>query len=788
MEETRICAVVLENANRSYDRIYHYSVPPGIQNRLVTGMRVSVPFGRGGKLRTAWFLDYIDKSEHKNLKEIVDVADEFPLLDKNMFRLAKMIRDRYFCSYGTAISAMLPSGMKIKRERIVRTNEGEERNYDEFMKKIGGDRQKLKNMIDAGEVEIIEKTGKAASAKTLQAARLAIPPQEAMEMLENGDFKNRKHMKIVEILLEYDSVTVTDFEAFENISRSVIKTVGKKGIIEIFQKKIQRYGTEKAEPEKPKKIVLNSEQKNAVEKVGKSITGGVFDSYLLHGVTGSGKTEVYLRLTRMVIDMGRQVIVLVPEISLTPMMIRRFESRFPGEVAVLHSRLSMGERYDQWMLIKNKKAKIALGARSCIFAPFDNMGLVIVDEEHEPSFSSDMTPRYNAIDVAAMRCRLENAVLLAGSATPSISLYHAMKAKNKVIRLEKRAGTGTVPGISVVDMKEELQQGNTGTLSRQLREAIARNIEKGEQTLLFLNRRGYASFLLCKACGNTNKCKYCDISMTWHKNINSLVCHYCGHMIPAPATCPECHQAEIQPFGIGTQKVEEEIRSVFPDAGIIRMDSDTTGYKDSHMAILDRFKNEGIDILIGTQMIAKGHDFPNITLVGILAADTLLAGYDYNSQERAFQLIVQASGRAGRGEKPGRAIIQAYNTDAYALQYGVKQDYEAFYAAETALREKLGYPPYGMLAQILISTADKNEGRRWADFAGKVIAGRGIEVSETAYAPVSRIMGKYRYRVVARATDENLLRRAVNEAYLKLTAKKPPGVSCGIDIAGGGML
>lgn len=780
----KICAVVLENAGRSYDRIYHYHVAEKYESILKTGMRVTVPFGRGKSFRTAWFLAFVDDSKHKKLKEIESVIDDAPLLSKNMFRLAKMIRDRYFCSYGTAISLMLPSGMNIKRETVLIDSEGTEYLPEDYIKAMGVDKAEIDIQIASGRISVVEKEYRAARAKTQKAAKLKISQSEAVIMIENSDFKNRNHMRVVEVLLDFDSVTVAEFIAYESISRSILNTMAKNGIIEIFDKRVERIPDEPEDKNPSFPINLNPGQAKAVETIKKAMKKGSSDSFLLHGITGSGKTEVYIKLAESALLSGKQVIVLVPEISLTPMMIRRFRARFPGNMALLHSRLSMGERYDQWMMLKEKRASIALGARSCVFAPFENLGLVIIDEEHEPSFNSETTPRYSAVDIASLRCSLEKAVLVAGSATPLVEDYNIMEKRRKIIKLSERAGEGKLPENIIVDMKEEITAGNFSVFSRRLLEEIRINLLKKEQTLLFLNRRGYASFILCKDCGNTNICSNCDISLTYHKRQKALVCHYCGHMEPVPVRCSVCGSASIQNHGIGTQMIEEEVLKLFPKASVIRMDSDVTGFKNSHMKILDKFENEKIDILIGTQMIAKGHDFPDITLVGILAADTLAAGYGYDSQERAFQLITQASGRAGRGEKPGRAVIQAYNTDSYAIGCGVRQDYNDFYNMETMLRERLGYPPYGTVARLLFTSVFDSNARKWAEKAAGFLNRSGVEVSDAEYAPISRINKKYRYRVVVKGQDAALVRKLVSDMFLKLSAKKPPDVTFNIDIQG----
>lgn len=784
MKDMKICAVILEDAARSFDKIYNYYVPEAFEEVLETGMRVTVPFGRGKAPRTAWFLAFVEKSSHSKLKEITGLLDEEPVLNKNMFRLAKMIRDRYYCSYGKAISAMLPAGMNIKREKLIINSEGKEWGFSEYLESIESDRSVLKERLNSGDIKIEFRVKRAARSKTLKAVKLAVTPERAKELIEENNFGNIKRLKVMELLLEYVEITISDLESYESISRQIVSGMEKKGLVEIFNKSIQRYETDSIDVSEQTRHFLNNTQEEAVRKISKSMERNIFDEFLLHGITGSGKTEVYLHLAEKAISMGSQVIVLVPEISLTPLMIKRFLARFPGELAVLHSKLSIGERYDQWMLIKDKKVSIALGARSCIFAPFDNLGLVIIDEEHEPSFISENTPRYNALDVAVMRCRLQNAVLVSGSATPSAVTYYNYKSIKKVIELPDRAGDGNLPSVMVVDMKEELKAGNYGILSNKLKEKLKRNIKVGDQSMLFLNRRGYSSLILCKDCGNTNICSNCDVPMTYHKNVNSLVCHYCGRMESVPKVCSVCGSDKIQNHGIGTQKVEEEISKEFPKASLIRMDSDATGFKNSHMQILEKFKNEKINILIGTQMIAKGHDFPDITLVGILAADTLMAGYDYTSQERAFQLITQSAGRSGRGEKPGIAVIQAYNTDSYAIEFGMAQDYNAFYAKEMKLRQAFGYPPFGHIAIMLFTSSVSKDALALASRCVSFMSKLGIDVSSVEPAPISRINRRYRYRVVARGDISGKLRKAVDRMYLDIILKKPSMVAFSVDIRG----
>jgi primosomal protein N' (replication factor Y) len=466
------------------------------------------------------------------------------------------------------------------------------------------------------------------------------------------------------------------------------------------------------------------------------------------------------------------------------MMIRRFIGRFGDQVAIIHSRLSVVERYEQWKKIKDGKAVIALGARSCLFAPFDNVGLVIIDEEHENSYKSETTPKYSALDVANMRCKIEGALLLLGSATPLITTYELFEKENAVINLTKRVTKKDLPSVSIVDMREEIMNGNRSILSNQLREEITINLKNHEQTLLFINRRGYQSFFLCNDCGEVVKCDHCDISMTYHKKRNCLICHHCGLLKAIPKICPSCGSKAIDSFGLGTQKIEEYIKETFKEASMIRMDLDTTGFKNSHMKLLDQFKNENTNILIGTQMIAKGHDFPNITLVGILAADTLTKGFSIYSEERAFQLITQAVGRAGRGEKSGRAIIQSYDVDNHAIVYGVKQDYMQFYQYESMIRKQLEYPPYGIIGKVLIASDRERDVEYWTSYCESLLKNMGVSISYSAKAPVYKIKNKYRYRIVVKGYNKDEILKNLKGFYNYVYKKLPVNVKCSIDIDG----
>ena len=529
-----------------------------------------------------------------------------------------------------------------------------------------------------------------------------------------------------------------------------------------------------AEPEPDEDRTPTPGQDAAVRTLAQAVRDascgdGAEREFLLHGITGSGKTEVYLQVARKTLDEGRSVLILVPEIALTPQMVRRIQARFGDGVAVLHSRLTPAERYGQWRRVLDGEVRLVVGARSAVFAPLANLGLVVVDEEQESSYKSETHPRYHAIDVARWRCRDACAVLLLGSATPSVeSMHRARSGQARLLRLDERPGGAALPDVEVVDMREELSAGNRSVFSRRLRGELEGAFAQGHQAMLFLNRRGHSSSYLCYECGKTVRCRNCSVSLTYHAVIGThsgpaegmLVCHYCGRAYALPRECPSCGSAKaIARMGVGTQKVEELFLKEFPGRTVLRMDQDTTSGRLSHAAILDRFRDERVDALVGTQMIAKGHDFANVTVVGILAADLMLGMSDFRASERAFQLLVQAAGRAGRGEAPGRVVIQAYNVDDYAVRCATALDFDGFYEKEESFRRAMGYPPFGSIGIATLSSASLQASLDGARDVSALLRARVSEdpglarahVSDAAKAPMFRLRERYRHRVVVKA-------------------------------------
>ena len=526
---------------------------------------------------------------------------------------------------------------------------------------------------------------------------------------------------------------------------------------------------------KTNNLKLTEEQQIAYDSIKQDIEENKFERFLLYGVTGSGKTEVYLQLIKKALEIGKTAIVLVPEISLTPQMLDRFISRFgKEEIAVLHSKLSIGERYDEWNRIKEKKARIIIGARSAIFAPIENIGIIIIDEEHDTSYKSESIPKYDAKEIAKKIAQENNCPLLLGSATPDlVTYYNAKQGKIRLLELSKRANNSKLPNVEVVDMKMELANGNRSMLSVSLYNAIENNLKQKKQTILFLNRRGYSTFIMCRECGYTVKCKNCNISMTYHRVENKLKCHYCGYEENVVTICPNCHSTKIRYFGTGTQKLEQEIHKLFPQASTIRMDIDTVTKKNSHEEILNKFKNENIDILIGTQMVVKGHHFPNVTLVGVVAADSSLNIDDYRANERTFQILTQVAGRAGREQLEGQVIIQTYNPDNFSIICAKEQNYNMFYDTEIVLRKQLNYPPFCDIILIGFNSLSENEILEATKTVYKYLKEKLNEQEFTILkpmpSPIDKIQNRYRWRIIIKGNMTNeaniILNNCLKEIY-----------------------
>ena len=640
-----IVGVLVEISNKSVDRIFDYKVPQEKEKFIKIGLRVEVPFGHQ-KLE-GFVLEIKENSNLDSLKEIIRVIDEDIVLNDELIKLGKFMKEKTLAPLISCYQVMLPKALKAKNNVVIN------KKYETFYKLN----------------------------KNIVAVKLNSGQQEIVDM-----FKTRKMVSRKEILY---------------ISSSSLNTLVKKNIL--VKCLVEKYRTDYLDKsDRVKELTL--EQQKVVDSVNLFSN----DVYLLHGVTGSGKTEVYIKLIEKVLNLGKTAIMLVPEISLTPQMVSRFEQVFGNKIAALHSALSDGEKYDEWRRIVRGEVSIVIGARSAVFAPLTNIGIIIIDEEHSDSYKQDNNPRYNAKDIAIERARNYNCPVLMGSATPSLDTYaRAIKNVYKLLNLPNRVNGKDLPHIDIVDMNEEMKY-SKGHFSKRLLDEIKKTVKNKEQVILLLNRRGYSSFVSCKNCSYTMKCPNCDISLTYHKSSNMLRCHYCGYGTNLLHTCPSCGENSISTLGVGTEKIEEELNSLIEDAKILRMDVDTTSKKGMHKKMITAFKNHEYDILLGTQIVAKGLDFPLVTLVGVINADTSLNIPDFRSSENTFDLLCQTSGRSGRSKNQGKVIIQTFNKDHYAIKYSKEHDYIGFFKKEMDIRRKLKYPPYYFLCYLKISGKDDN--------------------------------------------------------------------------------
>lgn len=820
--ELIIAQVIVNNNSYQTDKLFDYQIPTHLTNNIIRGMRVIVPFGRGNKKLEAYVLNvttYIPDKKRK-FKKILAVIDKEPILTENQLRLIFWMKNRYLCKYIEAIHCLIPKGM-IKKERklIILTNN----NWQDV---ISNSKSKAKDVLSALEylggkayldllmqhvdykeinsvikillqnniIDIKYEFNSKLNIKTEQYAKIAISKEKIQEAITS--LKNAKKQKmLLELLSEQKKCSVKELLSIANTGKSTLNSLKEKGYIEFEYVEVKRDPFMNKDFSLFPKLVPNEEQKVAINKICESIKNVSRDSYLIHGITGSGKTEIYLQLIEEVIKRDKQGIVLVPEISLTPQTVARFRGRFGNRIAVIHSNLSEGERYDEWRKITEGDVDIVIGARSAVFAPFKNLGIIIIDEEHEHTYKSDQTPKYNTIDVAKYRSELENSVLVLGSATPSVeSYYKALNNNLHLVTLKKRATNSELPPVEVVDMTEEIQSGNTGILSNRLISAMNENFKNQKQTILFLNRRGYSSVISCQDCGHVLKCEHCDITMTFHKTDGKLRCHYCGNMKSVPTECPDCKSDNIKHLGTGTQKIEDLVKYYLPHARIERMDMDTTSRKGSHEKILERFKNKEIDILVGTQMISKGLDFPNVTLVGIISADSTLNLPDFRAAERTFQLVTQVAGRAGRGDAKGKVILQTYEPTHYSIEASKNHDYESFIKDELAIRNEFSYPPFNNL--ILLNFSGKVEKKveytcnLVANHIKYILNSQGYKKLDNIIlgpnqSMISKIKESYRYQILLKDADipYGLLRKAAKYILIDNRSKYiSKDIVCTIDI------
>ena len=741
MSEATVAKIAVSAATYWLDKPYDYLIPEALLGKVKPGVRVTVPFSRGNRRSEGIVLGVSDRSDFDKLKPIETVLDSDPVLTPSQIRLALWMHDRFFCTVYDAVKTILPAGFWFKADGTRRVND-----------------------------------------KTREMISLAVSAEEAFALSQAKRRKAPMQAELLGLLCSVGRVSAQEALYFTGASRQSLKALVNAGLVqtdfeEVFRRPEIWTDDIQALP------VLNSAQSAVYDGLNALLNESSAEAALLCGVTGSGKTSVYIHLIDDVLKAGKSAILLVPEISLTPQMIRTFSGYFGNQVAVLHSSLSLGERYDEWKRAKNGDARLVIGTRSAVFAPFENLGLIIIDEEQEESYKSENSPRYHARDIAKYRCAKTDSLLLLGSATPDIeSRYAAETGKYKYFELHERYNEMRLPAVSIVDMKSELRSGNGGNISARLQNELGENLERGEQSILFINRRGANKLISCGECGHIYKCPNCSVSLTYHSSNRRLMCHYCGYSRKPDPFCPDCGGL-LTFIGAGTQLIEEELKQLFPDAGVIRMDTDTVKAAGSHEALLEKFREENIPIMVGTQMVTKGLNFENVTLIGVLSADQSLYCGDYRSGERTFSLITQVVGRSGRGKKPGRAVIQTFTPQNEIIRLAAAQDYDGFYQSEIQLRRLQHTPPFADIISITASGAEESAVLKCCSDIRRILAASvrsrpDVSILGPAPLAVVKVNNRYRYRVNLCCRADKEIRELVSAVLIKLNSSgKYKGVS-----------
>lgn len=768
----KIAQVIVDVSTYAVNRPFDYALNEDAPY-VEIGSRVKVPFGRRDVIGYVVGLKEETDVDPAKLKPISEVVDYRPALTEELVELAQHLAHRTICYEIDALQAMLPAAMRTSYERLVVATVSLEQlspalrdifesSPTQSFDSLTSAQQKLcKDAALVGEVEFQTSMKQQTTIKTERV--LHIPSLERLRQIE-GELSNRAHKQkqLLAYLMNYPNEALVEKVVREeaDVAGPTIQTFVTAGYIERSEREVYRE-IDASQMAYDEKLALTTEQQRAFEAVRDAIDASRAETFLLHGITGSGKTEVYLQAIERVLERGEQAIVLVPEIALTPQMTARFKGRFGDKVAVMHSALSQGEKYDEWRKIRRREVSVVVGARSAIFAPFTNLGLLILDEEHESTYKQEDVPRYHARDVAIWRGNYHQCPVLLGSATPALeSFARAQKGVYTLLSMTERPKQSALPEVSVVDMREELRTGNRSMYSHALIQAIRERMERGEQIVLFLNRRGFASFMLCRDCGTTMQCPHCDISLTYHRSVERLKCHYCNYETYVPPKCPHCESESMRFFGTGTQKAEVELKKVIPDISVIRMDVDTTSRKGAHEKLLSAFGRGEAQVLLGTQMIAKGLDFPNITLVGVLAADSSLHLADFRASERTFQLLTQVSGRAGRAHLQGEVIVQTYAPEHYSIQLAKQQQYIPFYNVEMQMRKRFGYPPMFYIVALQLSHASLEKVIHYANQTARFLR-QALDDSFIIVGPapslISRVNDRYRYQCLIKYKAENNL-------------------------------
>ena len=807
MAEKMLARVAVSSVPYAADKLYTYRVPDELKDTAAPGKRVLIPFGRGNRRSEGFVLDIVREEDKPVYKPIDTFLDDAPLLDGRDIRLVRWMKARYFCTYYDALKTLLPGGVWLKSREVWKLNEavsaeealaavmpdtleetllhavlsakGAER---AALNELGGERTgKALRALEQQGLIVCETTMKQRlSDKTARMVSLCVSAEDALAAVEPKRRSAPVRYAIVELLSREGTLSSAEISYYTGATMQTLRGLKKSGLVEFSEQEVLRVSSaesaEKAEP-----FTLNGEQQTAFEGLSALLGREGGSAALLYGVTASGKTQVYLKLIEETLRSGRSAMLLVPEIALTPQMMRRFSAQFGPDVVMLHSALPLTERYDQWKRIRRGEVRVVLGTRSAVFAPLPDLGLIILDEEQEGSYQSENPPRYHARDIAQFRCAQRDALMLLGSATPTVeTAYYAKRGRYQVFSLHKRFNDLPLPKVLIADMKDELRQGNETSIGHALCTELEKNLERGEQSILFLNRRGSARMLLCGECGYVPQCPRCSVPMTYHSANERLMCHYCGHSEAVMDKCTKCGGL-MKRVGSGTQKVEQELFDLFPKAKVLRMDADTVGASRGHEALLREFEEKNIPILLGTQMVAKGLDFENVTLVGVLDADLSLYAQNYHAAERTYSLLAQVVGRAGRGERPGRAVIQTYHPENEVIQAAAKQDYETFYQNELRMRSLRRYPPFADLFTLTVSGLDELrviaaaralcDALRYAS-SQPPLSGLDVEVLGPAGAPVVKVNNRYRYCVYLCGKGGSVLRRTVSEYLLAFYARK----------------
>ena len=795
----KVALVALQGATLSYDKLYTYVIPPDLLKNACVGCRVLVPFGKGNQKRQGIIIR-VEDGELKGLKSIHSLIDHTPVLNGEMLSLCDYLKERTFCTYYDAVHALLPAGLTHRLVNYYSANKEFadksllndcERDIYLYLsnntQKSGADIEKIFGVTADFLEKMVQKQALLKNSDTKQ--RIKDATQKWVKINPDFDTDTKltpRQKEVVDLLLDVGSASVKEICYFTGVTVSVVEGLVKKAALIPFEKEVYRTKITSAKSQKTE-IKLTDEQQTAFEGLLSELKDEKPKISLLYGITGSGKTQVFLKLVDEAIKSGKQAIVMVPEISLTPQLLSIFSARYGDKVAVFHSAMSLGTRMDEWKRIKEGKAMIALGTRSAVFAPCENLGLVIMDEEQEHTYKSEQSPRFHARDVAAFRIKRSGGLLMLASATPSIESFTLAKmGKISLYTLKNRYGNAILPEVETVDTRQELKDGNAGIVSRRLYDAITETLENSKQAILLLNRRGHNTYISCPECGNVAVCPNCSISLTYHSANKRMMCHYCGYSQGVTEKCPECGGEHIKFSGFGTQKAEEELKMLFPNARILRLDADSTMARDSYANYLKQFADGEYDILLGTQMVAKGLDFPNVTLVGVLGADNAMYSEDFRSFERMFSLLTQVIGRAGRGDSKGRAIIQSADPDNNIIELAQNQDYDSFYEDEILNRKMMIYPPYCDIC--VVST--KSVSRQAAENSIKLIFDKIKELIAEEYkevkiiilgpapASIPRVNNKYTYRMIIKCKNNKELRDALRKA---ISVKLPSDASVTVD-------